>query len=128
MRAIAGHLADSVEESFEQESAPDGTPWQPLSAVTLAERTKRGYVPARILRRTSALLSSILADWGKTSAIAGTNLVYATTHQFGAKKGEFGKGAPWGDIPARPFLGVWPEHRDDIKQDVLAFISGAWKP
>ncbi len=75
MRVIAGHLADSAEESFAQESAPDGTPWQPLSAVTFAERTKRGYVPARILRRTSALLSSILADWNKTSAGAGANLV-----------------------------------------------------
>ena len=51
--------------------------------------------------------------------IAGTNKVYAATHQFGAERGEFGadrrgRPIPWGDIPARPFLGVGDEQRGII--------------
>ena len=38
--------------------------------------------------------------------LVGSNMIYAATQQFGAKKGEFGKGAPWGDIPAREYLGI----------------------
>ena len=33
-------------------------------------------------------------------------MIYAATQQFGAKKDEFGKGAPWGAIPAREYLGI----------------------
>ena len=41
----------------------------------------------------------------------GSTRIYAGAHQFGARRGACGtnkKGAPipWGDIPARPFLGV----------------------
>ncbi len=128
MRIVAGHLTDSVAESFDRQSSPAGTPWQQLNDTTISERAEMGYVPVNILQRQGNLANSILADWDKASAVAGTNLVYATTHQFGARRGEFGKGAPWGDIPARPFLGIWPEHRDAIYQDVLAFLSDAWKP
>ena len=41
---------------------------------------------------------------------AGTNVVYATTQQFGAARGEFGatrrgRPIPFGDIRARAFVG-----------------------
>jgi phage gpG-like protein len=48
----------------------------------------------------------------------GTNVIYAPTHQFGARQGQYGRYAtrrrtsipiPWGDVPARPFLGVSAE-------------------
>ncbi|MDX8377214.1 MAG: phage virion morphogenesis protein, partial [Mariprofundales bacterium] len=44
----------------------------------------------------------------------GSNAIYAATHQFGADKGAFGSGVPWGDIPARPFLGFSDNDKDDI--------------
>ena len=52
-----------------------------------------------------------------------TNLDGATTHQFGAKQGTFGRTTrggpiPWGNIPARPFLGP----SDDLNQDILEAI------
>ncbi len=50
----------------------------------------------------------------------GSPSIYAGTHQFGAAKGAFGstsKGAPipWGDIPARPFLGLSDADEADIR-------------
>lgn len=50
--------------------------------------------------------------------IVGTNRVYAATMHFGAEKGEFGNGAPWGDIPARPFLGFTDDEAEEML-DVL---------
>lgn len=44
----------------------------------------------------------------------GTNDVKAPTMHYGAEKGEFGKGIPWGDIPARRFLGFDNDEAEEI--------------
>ena len=49
----------------------------------------------------------------------GTNRKQAAVMQFGAQKGAFGlsdngSSIPWGDIPARPFIGVGQEDIDTI--------------
>ncbi|MCY1444758.1 Phage virion morphogenesis family protein [compost metagenome] len=57
----------------------------------------------------------------------GSNRIYAAVHQFGALQGAFGTSArgvplPWGDIPARPWLGMTDTDREaalDIVQDYL---------
>ena len=48
----------------------------------------------------------------------GSPLKYASTFQFGAKKGQYGKRTPWGDIPAREFLGL----SDDDQEATLDII------
>ena len=130
MRVIAGHLEDSVAESFEQQSAPDGSPWAPLRDSTKKQRRKQGYRDGPILERSGDLGGSITSGSDHDSAVAGTNLVYAATHQFGAEKGAFGttsRGAPipWGPIPARPIFGVWPEHAELITDAVLDHLRDA---
>ena len=113
MRRIAGHLADSVAESFERQAEPgSGLSWTPLAEDTKHERRQLGYGDGPILQRSGDLATRILADWDADSAVAGTNLVYAATHQFGS--GDDGR-----NIPARPFLGVWPEHREAILDDLV---------
>ncbi|MGB0955835.1 MAG: phage virion morphogenesis protein [Panacagrimonas sp.] len=51
-----------------------------------------------------------------------------TIQQFGARKGAFGttrRGAPipWGDIPARPFLGISDEDRTEIELLLFEFLE-----
>lgn len=82
--------------------------WAGLSPLTIARR--RGGAGA-ILQDTGELKRSIKATHSNDTATIGTNLVYAPTHQFGAKQGEFGRSdrntpLPWGDIPARPFIPI----------------------
>lgn len=53
----------------------------------------------------------------------GSGLIYAGTHQFGAQKGSYGstsKGQPipFGDIPAREFLGLSYADREEIESTV----------
>ena len=119
MRSIAGVLEEAAEEAFQSQQAPDGTPWAILSEHTTNRRAKKGKWPGRILQITGDLAGGITSAYDASRAVAGTNLVYAPTHQFGAEEGDFGstisgRPIPFGDIPARPFLGVSDEARDDI--------------
>lgn len=61
----------------------------------------------------------------------GSGQEYAAVHQFGAKAGSLWQGrdkrgrrakSPWGDIPARPYLGLSKQDEQsilDIVQDYL---------
>ncbi|GKS88142.1 hypothetical protein AVTE2539_02275 [Acidovorax sp. SUPP2539] len=62
----------------------------------------------------------------------GSPMVYAATDQHGAKSGEFGFGLyttrvgsfpiPWGDIPARPFLGASDSDKANIVSLVQSYL------
>ena len=84
---------------------------QPLQPATVRARRSK-LLPRRgpILERSGDLASRILADWDDSSAVAGTNVVYAATHHFGD---------PRRGIPARPFLGVSADARDAILQAIV---------
>lgn len=114
--AIGQILVSSTQLRFVDEESPDHVPWQPLSSVTLARRRKKGG-GAKILRDTGRLASSITYVAGDGSVSVGTNVDYANVHQYGQRKGASGRTKrnspiPWGDIPARPFLGI---NDDDLK-------------
>ena len=110
MREIAGHLLDSVNQAFAREASSAGEAWAPLKPATVRDRQRRRYRAGPILERSGDLASRILADWDDTSAVAGTNVVYAATHHYGD---------PRRGIPARPFLGVSADARDAVLQASL---------
>ncbi len=110
MAVIASLLRESGEESFDRQAAPDGTPWAPLAPATAAWKARKGYSSLALVR--DGYLRSLTAHSTPTTAVAGTNFIYAATHQFGSEDGD-GR-----NIPARPFLGLRREYRDDIL-DVL---------
>lgn len=123
-------ISDGLEQSAKLRirssgPAPDGTPWAPLSPVTLALRRKHGKGAKPLQDKgASGLMGSITHRATATEAVVGTNLDYARMLQQGAKRGEFGLGRylkrkgtfpiPWGDVPGRPYLGVSREDRGDI--------------
>ena len=129
---IGEELADSTMRRFPQGRAPDGTPWAPKSDVTVANHPRGGKRP---LIGESKVLStaSISHDVQGNTVVVGSNAIQAAVMQFGAPAGSLWQGknkrggnamAPWGDIPARPFLGVSAEDEQTILaivQDYLAF-------
>lgn len=125
MREISLDLVGVIEDAFANEADPvTGEPWDPLSPLTIRRREKQGRWPGKILQQTGRLAASITPSHSGTEAAAGTNDVRAGVLQFGAKAGEFGstvegRPIPFGDIPARPFLGLSEEGRQDIL-DLLA--------
>ena len=126
---IGETLAELTRQRFDKQEAPDGSRWAELSPVTIAR--KRLYKTLALRGETGRLRDEISYDVFDDSVIIGSPMVYASTHQFGAKKGQFGKtrrGAPipWGDIPARPFLNVnergeWVGDKD--RENIIKIIE-----
>jgi phage gpG-like protein len=96
---------------FERRADPSGTPWQPLSPVTIA---KKGF--DQPLVETNAMRTSLL-DPNHPEHIGGTanrGLNFGTSDE---KASIHQKGA--GRIPARPFVGI-SEQRVDYLANLVA--------
>ena len=148
---IGDDMAESAKGRFASATAPDGTAWAPNSAVTLARyssmfaRKSGGGLTkgsaAKLANKkpgtgeTRALGTTINYQMHGTDAVGiGSAMVYAGTFHYGAKSGEFGFGVystrngsfplPWGDIPARPFLGASEDDKANIVRLVQSYLLG----
>ena len=127
MRDIGEHLLNTTRQRFTDEEGPDGTPWAPLSETTTHRKHRNAD---KILTESGALRGHGLAYQARRDQVeVGSPLVYAGTYQFGAERGAFGstaKGAPipWGDIPARPFLGVSGDDEGAILRILSEHLEG----
>lgn len=120
MQAIGAFYERRVVENFKAQAAPDGTPWQPLSEVTLhlglarnkgwkkngylSDKGKRYLSGKRILWEHGDLEGSVHSQASRTSVSIGTggHIPYAAIHQLGGKAGRGRKVT----IPARPYLAL----------------------
>lgn len=117
MRKIATHMKTTTDLRFRETKDEEENRWKPLKYTTIRGRIKKASSDggisdglAKPLNDTGRLKNSIHLKYGSKFAAVGTNTIYAKTHQFGARKGSFGTDSrgrpiPWGDIPARKYLG-----------------------
>ena len=132
MQDIGRHLVQSTKDRFPTGKAPDGTAWAPKSPVTLERygARKSNRIDIRPLFGPNGDLSTqIHADATSDGVTWGSNLIYAAVMQFGAAKGAFGNAAngspiPWGNIPARPFIGLPDDDRGHIVAILDEWLSG----
>ena len=92
MQVAAADTMTLIDDSFAGSRAPDGSPWAPLAASTVARR--RGTI-ATILDNTGILRGSMFARGTRTGLAFGTNTPYAAPHQTGGRR-----------LPQRAFLPV----------------------
>lgn len=131
MSAIAEYLLVSTKERFKNGGpAPDGTPWAPKSEATMDSYRRKGEgVNPKPLTHLGYLSNlGLHQDSGADFAEVSAAPLYAAVMQFGAAKGAFGKtsrGAPipWGNIPARPYLGISAADEEAIEETVTEFIE-----
>lgn len=119
MQDIGEFMVKSTKERFPLGTAPDGTPWAPNSPVTLSRKRD----PRPLFGESGRLSSQIFYEADAGGVEWGSPAIQSAVMQFGAPKGSLGPNAPWGDIPARPFLGVSETDKDaiiDIVQEALA--------
>ena len=136
MAAIGDMLVKSTIQRFDEGISPEGVPWAAKSLATIDAYRQRSEsrntkMDNRPLHGPSGSLSStIYAQTGPTAARVGSPMVYAATMQFGALKGEFGTASnntpiPWGNIPARPFLGFSEDDRTAILETLTEWLEDA---
>lgn len=138
MATIGEIVVESVQRNFEEQRAPDGTPWQPLSPSYARWKAKKGRSSKAVLILNRVLMGSIHRQANTDHVKIGTNVVYAAIHQFGGrivnrsanrtgtrrpiKSGRdvfaVRRGSIGTVMPARPFLGVRREDWEEIS-DVL---------
>lgn len=124
MRAIADYMRTATVENFKKEQEPDGTPWVPSQRAVAdggLTLTDRGH-----------LRQSIIAVNDATSALAGTNLIYAAIHQFGGpvrgRQSKRSQNVPKPRVmPARPFLGFGPVNVIEIEEILIDHLDNALK-
>ena len=84
LKASAQDIRLSVRERYDEEKSPDGTPWAPLAAATLArKKDARILIEGDVLRKSITVRLS--ARKTNPSLRMGSNLVYARIHQLGGK-------------------------------------------
>lgn len=120
MQEIAELLRESSEQSFDDQQSPDGRPWAPLKPATARRKQKKGYSSLALVR--DGFLRTLTAVATPTVAVAGSNLPYAAVHHFGSKP-DSGQ-----NIPARPYLGLRPDYRDEIVDAIRDHLRQAWTP
>ena len=120
MAEIGEVLVQSSKTRIDQGISPDGTAFAPRSQVTLDRYAAEPVVPkGSPLKLRGDMQAGIFAQSGTDYVEVGSNAIQAAVMQFGAEQGAFGAfigkdkrgrdhfhSIPWGDIPARPFLGI----------------------
>lgn len=121
------HLQNIIEESFENETSPDGLEWSPIKP------RKNDPHPEKILYADGTLQGSLYGRTNKDSLTVGVNATskgyqYPIVHQFGSTK-ESGRGS---GIVARAFMPIKPDgdlydrtlkELEEIIDDYFEFIE-----
>lgn len=146
LQALGDDIVERTKSRFDMRpvgEAPDGTPWQANSAVTLGMlsarlgkgyRKKDGSLNAKgearlagkrpLIGETGDLRRQIVAMASDTEVTIRATPVYAAIHQFGGKAGRGLKV----DIPARPYLPVkkdgtlYPSEKAAILESINGFL------
>ena len=116
------YMVGSMYDRITAGTALDGSPFAPKSETTMALYRKKGEgIDSRPLIHTGQMSNDGLHySFTKDTLRFGSSEPYAAVQHFGAAKGAFGAysgvskkngrryagSSPWGDIPARPFVGL----------------------
>jgi len=144
MNDIGRLLVASTKERIAAGKTPEGTAFAPRSLATLARYDALGKKYGPPLNVSGEMRQTIFHSYGPDQAEVGSNAIQSAVMQFGAAQGAFGARMgrtrptekrpksqdyffpiPWGDIPARPFLGISEEDRTGIIATIEEWLDGA---
>jgi len=131
-RDIGEYLIESTRKRFRSGVTPDGTAWAPKRPATI-ERYRRagdGTLTKPLIGPSRRLSTEIAMFANQAEVEVGSNLEYSGVMQGGAAKGAFGNDSrgrpiPWGNIPARVWLGLSDEDERNILDIVDEHLGDA---
>jgi len=109
--ALGEAVRESTVDRFKTQRGPDGKKWEQSKRAA----AKGGLTLVNKARLRNSIKTTATAD----GFAAGTNLIYASTHQLGAKNRKIKKTKSGKTvritIPARPFLGLSEDDQGELK-------------
>ena len=128
MADIGEQMLHQTDQNFLTGTAPDGTAWAPRSQTTLDAYAARGESGIGTLRLTDTMRQTISYEPGSNYVDWGSNAIQAAVMQFGAPQGSLGTASngspvPWGDIPARPYVGIGPDDETAILETIEEWLQ-----
>jgi phage virion morphogenesis protein len=139
MEACGDALVSGTLKRFDEEKDPEGKAWEPSArawekglghAARKATKNRKGrrFKAAsgnygKTLTDTARLRNSIDSAVAGDTVFVGSTVKYARIHQMG---GMAGKGRKV-KIPARPYLGVGEEDREEVIETIREFLAGTLK-
>lgn len=113
---VGEDLTESTKRRFETQTAPDGSRWKRNSPVTIKRKGRDQPLTGR-----GTLMDQINYQiTGNDTLDVGSPTIYAAMQQFGGAKSEFPN--LWGDIPARPFIGVSVDDEQSILNTFIDYL------
>jgi phage gpG-like protein len=139
LEAVGEALVSGTAKRFEKGVGPDGKAWEPSGRAwraglghaarkKTAKRKGRRFKAAsgawgKTLLDTGRLRTSISAKTAGNEVFVGSNLEYARIHQLGGKAGRGRKTA----LPARPYLGISEEDKEEVAGIIGDYLKEAFK-
>ncbi len=117
---IGEELVKSTHQRFEDGIGPDGEKWALNSVLSTLER-KEGDRP--LIGETQGLSTEIHYAADDHRVMVGSNKEYAAMQHFGGKKDDYPH--LWGDVPARPFVGLSAADEQEVLEIVLDHLKTA---
>jgi phage virion morphogenesis protein len=124
MQSIGEILVDSTKQRFGTGTSPEGVKWAAKSQTTLNAygARKSNRIDVRPLFGPSGALSNqIFAEPERDQVAVGSPMIYAAMMQFGGQKSAYPH--LWGNIPARPFLGISPTDSTNIVAEIEEWLG-----
>ncbi len=122
LKEIGETLKESTQQRFANYTGPDGAMWEANSDVTYERKASRSGIPLTDGGTLGDTINSKLL--GNDGVMIYSPMGYAAMQQFGGTKAEFPH--LWGDIPARPFLGVSTEDESAILAIIRDHLESAF--
>ena len=132
MQEIGEFLVRTTKLRFVEGASPGGAAWAPKSQTTKDAYRRRGdRVDDRPLFGPSGALSGTIFSIPSSQSVeVGSPMIYSAVMQRGAAQGAFGRSSrggpiPWGDIPARPFIGLSDSDQVGVQDIVAEYLAAA---
>lgn len=125
MERIGEYLVASTQDRMARGETPEGTPFASRAQTTLDAYARKSWSFGLPLHLTGTMRANIASDASEDAVTVGSNALQSAVMQFGAAKGSLGARSPWGDIPARPFLGLAEEDRTNITDIINEWLERA---
>jgi len=122
LKEIGETLKESTQQRFVNTTGPDGSVWAENSDVTQKRKAERSGIPLTDGGTLGETINSKVL--GNDTVMIYSPRKYAAMMQFGGTQAEFPH--LWGDIPARPFLGISPNDESEILSILHDYLESAF--